>query len=555
MHSLKTFLTCVVLVPLPFLRSASAASSSASQGREGHNVSVSDSGALQRSRHVETSDKGPSLVRQEPRVRPTDTPELTEETSDLGTLKLVEVGEHSQNEVGQEEELELPLLPPDEWVRDGVPVPVPHQRQRQVPQDDLESQHADLDEGDLSELDDLQFDLMRNSLQKKGGSRRRVVTRRRQRRRYVAPCVWHGWSAWSACTKVCASGSHTRKRQYSGPCHGPSTQSAHCNTHACPIPCTFNSWGGWGGCSKTCNSGTKRRHRSKSGPYHGGRACPAHPTVNVLKCNTHFCPIDCVWKPWGGWGACSKSCGKREMTHLGIRESMGSYTRLRDSHGPFHGGRGCGGSKSHTTNCNIFECPVDCIWSQWEKWTECPVSCGGGANIRKRTQVPEVAYGGVACLGVSNMNAACSPVTCPINCVWAAWTEWGDCSSTCGNEGFMNAKRQFLIHPKHGGAVCEGNHTRATQCNVLDCPVDCLWSEWGNWSNCSNPCGGGMHQALRIRKSHARFGGQRCNGTDLKAESCNNHTCPSLEMKGGSDSMHQVPLLILMAVLLPLAVK
>merc|ERR1719253_122696 len=118
------------------------------------------------------------------------------------------------------------------------------------------------------------------------------------------------------------------------------------------------------------------------------------------------------------------------------------------------------------------------------------------------------------------MNAPCNLHDCPIDCVWSSWTDWGGCSATCGKDGLQNRTREFSIHAMHGGAVCQGENITHTECNVLDCPIDCMWAEWDEWSNCSEPCADGeavgQHQAIRARISHARFGGIDCNGTDLR---------------------------------------
>lgn len=158
--------------------------------------------------------------------------------------------------------------------------------------------------------------------------------------------------------------------------------------------------------------------------------------------------------------------------------------------------------------------PVNCAWTEWAEWSACPVSCGGtplgSFRETRRTQKPEAAHGGTECVGVFSMKQACSSAPCPIDCVWNSWGDWANCSTTCGLNGTTQRTRGFLVYPEYGGAHCKGNDTSHTSCNVVDCPVDCVWGEWEEWSTCTEPCGGGIQQARRLRSQHAMFGGREC---------------------------------------------
>lgn len=60
------------------------------------------------------------------------------------------------------------------------------------------------------------------------------------------------------------------------------------------------------------------------------------------------CAINGGWSDWGGWSACSVSCGG------------GTQTRYRTctNPAPAYGGAGCSGSDSETVSCNTQACAV-----------------------------------------------------------------------------------------------------------------------------------------------------------------------------------------------------
>ena len=52
-------------------------------------------------------------------------------------------------------------------------------------------------------------------------------------------------------------------------------------------------------------------------------------------------------------------------------------------------------------------------------------------------------------------------------------------------------------------------------------PVDCTWSNWTEWSNCSNSCGGGTQTKSREIAFSAENGGQDCIGNNIVIQNCN----------------------------------
>merc|ERR1719341_32455 len=62
-------------------------------------------------------------------------------------------------------------------------------------------------------------------------------------------------------------------------------------------------------------------------------------------------------------------------------------------------------------------------------------------------------------------------------------------------------------------------------CGMAPCLTDCVWGEWGSWSTCTAPCGGGFRFSTRHVAQQATGGGQLCNGEDSFTEICNTHSC------------------------------
>ena len=58
------------------------------------------------------------------------------------------------------------------------------------------------------------------------------------------------------------------------------------------------------------------------------------------------------------------------------------------------------------------------------------------------------------------------------------------------------------------------------------------WNDWGNWSSCTQSCGGGIMTRNRkcrtSRKDHLN-----CPGLEVEEAACNNRTCPLSKSNNG----------------------
>ena len=60
--------------------------------------------------------------------------------------------------------------------------------------------------------------------------------------------------------------------------------------------------------------------------------------------------------------------------------------------------------------------------------------------------------------------------------------------------------------------------------------VNCEWSEWGDWSACSQTCDDGWRIRHRSVEQLAQNGGEKCTGDDVEQEDCGIVNCPSKQI-------------------------
>ena len=339
------------------------------------------------------------------------------------------------------------------------------------------------------------------------------------------PCPVHGgysvWGNFSVCSKSCENGTKYRNRTCDNPrplhggrnCSilGPSSEVVPCNEFPCPIHGGYSQWSNFTECTLTCGGGRKTRVRTctEPTPQHGGRDCQYFGAANETgRCNTQFCPIDGGYSQWSGFTDCTKSCGN------GTR----SRNRTCDNPAPQHGGRKCSvlGPRVNIERCNTHPCPIHGGYAQWSNFSECTLSCGGGLQTRVRSCTnPTPLYGGRDChhIGPSNEIRPCNIHYCPIDGGFSDWSEFTTCTKSCASGTQVRNRTCTNPTPEHGGLNCSrfGPDYEFRICNDFPCPVHGAWGEWSPYSGCTHTCAGGRRFRTReCDNPTPKYGGKSC---------------------------------------------
>ena len=59
---------------------------------------------------------------------------------------------------------------------------------------------------------------------------------------------------------------------------------------------------------------------------------------------------------------------------------------------------------------------------------------------------------------------------------------------------------------------------------------NCKWSAYSEWSECSKSCGGGIRTSTRKIEQEALNGGTPCIGETTRNETCNSDLCPGIQL-------------------------
>ncbi|GIY45000.1 thrombospondin type-1 domain-containing protein 7B [Caerostris darwini] len=226
----------------------------------------------------------------------------------------------------------------------------------------------------------------------------------------------------------------------------------------------FNwQYGNWENCTlqdpqATCGPGNRTRNKTcvkLSGEFLEDYVCDHHKPSFVSETCRIPCPDDCVLSEWSDWSSCSLPCTGDE----GEGEQRSNRTLLAIA-GP---DRPCLQRTERSDVCNSFSC-TPAHWSPKE-WGNCTLvekrgnsSCGQGIQVRE-----------VLCMenGVVKPPKRCKnlnkpetlkkcPLPCPVDCVMTNFSDWSPCKANCDKDAIQYKQRFILQSPKHGGKPCPG---------------------------------------------------------------------------------------------------
>ncbi|XP_022254744.1 uncharacterized protein LOC111088555 isoform X2 [Limulus polyphemus] len=160
--------------------------------------------------------------------------------------------------------------------------------------------------------------------------------------------------------------------------------------------------------------------------------------------------------------------------------------------------------------------------TQWSQWSSCSHTCGGGKRTRIRWCKGNVTF----CYGDVMQFQFCNTAVCLVAGNWSNWTNWTTCSVTCGSGRQVRFRKCDNPFPRAGGA-CPGSSTQFKRCNTeIICPVNGSWTVWSEWSECTYTCGLGTHYRDRSCSDPAPQGtGNLCEGQATEVSHCFETPC------------------------------
>ncbi|KAM9354598.1 thrombospondin-1 [Pholidichthys leucotaenia] len=166
-------------------------------------------------------------------------------------------------------------------------------------------------------------------------------------------------------------------------------------------------------------------------------------------------------------------------------------------------------------------------WSDWSEWTQCSVTCGRGIQQRGRScdRINS------KCEGTSVQTRDCYLQECDKRFKqdggWSHWSPWSSCSVTCGEGVITQIRLCNSPTPQMGGKDCEGEGRQTKACKMPECPINGGWGPWSPWDTCTVTCGGGNQKRKRLCSDPApQFGGKDCVGEATMFRVCSNQPCP-----------------------------
>uniref|UniRef100_A0A8C5DTD9 Spondin-1 n=1 Tax=Gouania willdenowi TaxID=441366 RepID=A0A8C5DTD9_GOUWI len=281
-----------------------------------------------------------------------------------------------------------------------------------------------------------------------------------------------------------------------------------------PETCIYSNWSPWSACSSaTCEKGKRMRQRMLKAQLDLSVPCPH--TQDFEPCMGPGCSDEdsstCMMSEWITWSPCSMSCG------MGTRSRERYVKQFPDD------GSVCTLPTEETENCAVNEecSPSSCLVTEWGEWDLCSATCGLGMKRRERLVKTPPADGSICGAEVLEVEKCMMPECHTIPCMLTLWSDWSDCSVTCGKG--LRTRQRTLKSPVELGE-CSEELEQVEKCMLPECPVHCVMSEWTEWSECNKSCGKGHTIRTRMVVMEPQFGGDSCAET-IQRKKCKIRKC------------------------------
>ncbi|KAL3831690.1 hypothetical protein ACJMK2_023412 [Sinanodonta woodiana] len=242
---------------------------------------------------------------------------------------------------------------------------------------------------------------------------------------------------------------------YSLPSDSCKTCTCYNGTLSCTVYaecCSWSTWGEWGMCGVSCGEGTKKRYRSLQSGSNCGES------INTAPCYMGECPPGCIIDGVGyAYGDIISNDGCEQCYCLQTGEKY----------------------------CfNNTAAIVDGEWGAWSTWFDCSTTCKGGVKARTRLcNDPLPACNGFPCPGDNTEFTSCNEaIDC---CEVYTWSEWSDCSASCGTGQQMRSHDYVDAN----NTICTANLSELRPCNYGECNKCETNQVWSDYSLCEMTCG------------------------------------------------------------------
>ncbi|XP_053356007.1 spondin-1a [Clarias gariepinus] len=292
-----------------------------------------------------------------------------------------------------------------------------------------------------------------------------------------------------------------------------------------PETCIYSNWSPWSACSSsTCEKGKRMRQRMLKAQLDLSVPCPH--TQDFEPCMGPGCSDEdastCMMSEWITWSPCSMSCG------AGVRSRERYVKQFPED------GFACTLPTEETEPCTVNQdcSPSSCLVTEWGEWDICSATCGLGMKRRERMVKMPPSDGSICEAEVVEVEKCMMPECHTIPCLLSPWSDWSDCSVTCGKG--TRTRQRILKSPVELGE-CSEDLEQVEKCMLPECPSDCMMSEWSEWSECNKSCGKGHMIRTRMIKLEPQFGGEACpeivQRKKCKIRKCNQGSSNSDERK------------------------
>lgn len=194
---------------------------------------------------------------------------------------------------------------------------------------------------------------------------------------------------------------------------------------------------------------------------------------------------------------------------------------------------------SATTLClTPDECNLDCV-VEVGPYGPCSRTCDGGVKVANLTVIQSPTGNGDLCPDPLTRQVACNNGPCPVDCEVSDFGPFGTCNATCvGQPGFVNRTRTVDTPASYGGQACPPLVEFNNCTSNATCPaVDCTYTAFGAWSNCSVDCRNGTRSRTRAIATQASGNGTACNTSSLvDTQTCTAGVCSCTYTAYGSFS-------------------